>query len=254
MKSDNNLNRKGLLWTKNLSTCPVAYWANVYGGGGKTQNFQKGAFVRCFLNSLLCDFRENYSTHHALLRFIESCRRALDSGNTAEAVLMDLSKAVDCLNYDLLLAKLEAYGFSKGALQLILSYLNGRKQRVKVNGFFSTWIVTSAGVPQGSVVGPLLFNIYLSGLFMFVTDCKICNYADDTTIYVCNGNHENVINKLESETLILSEWFKSNYMKLNGDKCHLMIWPKASRSFAYFLFTWHWKTQAYHAGFYPIPV
>ena len=166
---------------------------------------QMKAFARCFLNSLLCGLRENYSTQHALLRFIEDCRRALDSGNTAGAVLMDLSKAFDYLNHDLLIAKLEAYGFSRGALQLIHSNLNGRKQRVKVNGSFSTWIETSVGVPQGSVQGPLLFNIYLNDLFMFVTDRKICNYADDTTIYVCDGNHENVINKLESETLLISE-------------------------------------------------
>ena len=92
-----------------------------------------------------------------------------------------------------------------------------------VGGSYSTWIETSVGVPQGSMLGPFLFNIYLNDLFMFVTDCKICNYADDTTIHVCEGNHESVINKLESETLILSEWFQNNYMKLNGDKCHLMI-------------------------------
>ena len=132
------------------------------------------------------------------------------------------------MNHDLLIATLEAYGFSRGALQLIHSYLNGRKQRVKVNGSFSTWIETSVGVPQGSVLGPLLFNIYLNDLFMFVTDCKICNYADDTTIYVCDGNHGNVINKLERETLILSEWFQNNHMKLNGDKCHLMIFGEKS--------------------------
>ena len=184
---------------------------------------QMKAFARSLLNSLLCGFRQNYSTQQALLRFIEDCRKAVDSGNTAGAVLMDLSKAFDCLNHDLLIAKLEAYGFSRGALQLIHSYLSRRKQRVKVNGSYSTWIETSVGVPQGSVLGPLLFNIYLNDLFMFVTDCKICNYADDTTIYVCDGNHESVINKLESETLILSEWFQNNYMKLKGDKCHLMI-------------------------------
>ena len=189
---------------------------------------QMKAFACYFLNSLLCGFRENYSTQHALLHVIEDCRKALDSGNTAGAVLMDLSKAFDCLNHDLLIAKLEAYGFSRGALWLIQSYLNRRKQRVKVNGSFSTWIETSVGVPQGSVLGPLLFNIYLNDLFMFVTDCKIRNYADDTTIYVCDDNHENVLNKVESETLILSEWFRNNYMKLNGDKCHLMIFSQKS--------------------------
>ena len=126
------------------------------------------AFARCFLNSLFCGFRENYSTQHALLRFIEDCRMALDSGNTAGATLMDLSKAFDCMNHDLLIAKLEAYGFNRGALQLIHSYLNRQKQRVKLNGSFSTWIETSVGVLQGSVLGPLLFNIYLNDLFMFV--------------------------------------------------------------------------------------
>ena len=73
------------------------------------------------------------------------------------------------------------------------------------------------------MLGPPSFNIYLNDLFTFVTDCKICNFVDDTTIYVCDGNHENVINKSESETLLISEWFRNNYMKLNDDKCHLML-------------------------------
>ena len=152
----------------------------------------------------------------------------MDSGNIAGAVSMGLSKAFDCLNRDLLIAKLEAYGFNERVLQLIYSYLNGRQQRVKVNGSFSTWRETSVGVTQGSVPGPLLFNIYLNDLFLFVNDSNICNYADDTTIYVCNRNNENVINKLENETQILSEWFQNNCMKLNGDKCHLMIFGEKS--------------------------
>ena len=152
----------------------------------------------------------------------------MDSGNIAGAVSMGLSKAFDCLNHDLLIAKLEAYGFNERVLQLIYSYLNGRKQTVKVNGSFSTWRETSVGVPQGSVLGPLLFNIYLNDLFLFLNDSNICNYADDTTIYVCDRNNENVINRLENETQILSEWFQNNCMKLNGDKCHLMIFGEKS--------------------------
>ena len=143
---------------------------------------------------------------------------------------MDLSKAFDCLNHDLLMSKLEAYGFSRGALQLLHSYLDRRKQRVKVNGSFSTWKETTAGVPQGSVLGPLLFNIYLNDMFLFVLDSKICNYADDTAIYVCNRNHENITNRLENETKILSEWFQNNCMKLNVEKCHLMIFGGKSDS------------------------
>ena len=141
---------------------------------------------------------------------------------------MDLSKAFDCLNHGLLIAKLNAYGFSTSALRLIHSYLNERKQRVKINGSFSTWKETTIGVPQGLVLGPLLFNIYLNDLFMFVNDAQICNYADDTTIYACDSNIESIIETLESDALKIAEWFRSNCMKLNEDKCHLMVFGDKS--------------------------
>ena len=147
----------------------------------------------------------------------------MDNKGVAGAVLTDLSKAFDCLNHELLIAKLNAYGFSRSALLFIHSYLTDRKQRVKVNGSFSTWTETVLGVPQGSVLGPLLFNIYLNDLFMFMEETEICNYADDTTIYACGPNIENVIMHLENDALKINEWFPNNGMKLNEDKCHLMI-------------------------------
>ena len=88
-------------------------------------------FVQSFLSPLLCGFREGYGTQHALLHFVETCKKSIDSGGVAGVVLTDLSKAFDCLNHDLLIAKLNAYGFSRSALLFIHSYLTNRKQRVK---------------------------------------------------------------------------------------------------------------------------
>ena len=88
------------------------------------------------------------------------------------------------------------------------------------------------GVPQGSVLAPLLFNIYINDLFMFVKDAQICNYADDTTIYACDTNIESVIKTLQSNALKIAEWFPNNFMKLNGDKCHLMVFGDKSNDVA----------------------
>ena len=102
---------------------------------------------------------------------------------SAGAVLTDLSKAFDCLNHDMLIAKLHAYDFDNGALNYIQDYLNDRKQRTKIGNSFSSWREISFGVPQGSILGPLLFNIFINNIFYFTEEAKIANYADDTTVY-----------------------------------------------------------------------
>ena len=142
---------------------------------------------------------------------------------SAGALLMDLSKAFDCIDHELLIAKLHAYGFGRGALLMIHSYLSQRRQRVKINGSFSTWKVVQKGVPQGSVLGPLLFNVYINDLFLLMNRAEICNYADDTTLYICDSEINNVIDGLEQDATHLSTWYPENYMKLNADKCHFMI-------------------------------
>ena len=149
--------------------------------------------------------------------------KAPDDKGYAGAILTDLSKTFDCLNHDLLIAKLDAYGFSQDGLKFIRSYLKERKQRTKVGSAFSTWLEITDGVPQGSILGPLLFNIFLNDIFYFINDICIANYADDNTPYATNKDITNLLKTLESETNILLEWFTFNEMKPNADKCHLLV-------------------------------
>ena len=110
---------------------------------------------------------------------------------------MDLSKAFDTMNHDLLVAKLHAYGLEKNALRLIKSYLSNRWSQIKIGSSFSTWFELLVGVPQGSILGPLFFNIFLNNLFFTVKDCDICNLADDNTLYDADIDLEKLMMRLE---------------------------------------------------------
>ena len=150
-------------------------------------------------------------------------KKALDNKEYAGAILTDLSKAFDCLNHDLLIAKLDAYGFSHDALKFIRSYLKDRKQRTKVGSSFSNWTDIKYGVPQGSILGPLLFNIFLNDIFYFINDICIANYADDNIPYATNKDISSLLKTLERETNSLLDWFTINEMKPNANKCHLLV-------------------------------
>ena len=153
---------------------------------------------------------------------IEKWKKRLDKNGTCGAILTDLSKAFDCLPHDLLLAKLHAYGLNYNSLKLLSSYLSNRKQRVRLGNTFSIWHDILTGVPQGSILGPLLFNIFICDLFLFTYNVDIANYADDTTPYSCNLNTELVIKELENVSINMLNWFKCNKMKANPDKYHFL--------------------------------
>ena len=180
-------------------------------------------YINPKLSKYLCGFRKDFSAQHSLILLLEKCKLSLDKKGFCGALLTDLSKAFDCLDFDLFIAKLNAYGFSYNALKLIQNYLTNRFQRVKVNSFYSFWTEILSGVPQGSVLGPLLFNIYLNDLFFCLADSNIANYADDNTAFACKMDIDSVIVQLEHDSEGLLQWFSNNILKANADKFHLIL-------------------------------
>ena len=175
------------------------------------------------LSKFQCGFRKGYSPQHCLLLMIDKWKKAVDNHKVFGAVLTDLSKAFDCICHDLLIAKLNAYGLSLPALKLITDYLQNRKQRTKIGSIYSDWEDIISGVPQGSILGPLLFNIFLCDLFLEDENNYFANYADDTTPYSVGSTTTEVLENLSGITKKLFTWFANNQMKANDDKCHLLL-------------------------------
>ena len=139
---------------------------------------------------------------------------------------MDLSKAYDCVNHDLIIAKLEAYGVGENSLRLIQNYLSQRQQRVKVGSPFSEWLEIILGVPQGSILGPILFNVFINDLLLFIKETDICNFADDATLYPCGKELDTISLKIKIETNTAIQSFKDNEMVANPSKFRIMVLPK----------------------------
>ena len=184
-------------------------------------------FSNKFLSPLLCGFRKGYSTQYALINLLQKWQKCLDaSDGIIGTLLMDLSKAYDCVNHDLIIAKLEAYGVGENSLRLIQNYISQRQQRVRVGSSLSEWLEIILGVPQGSILEPILFNVFINDLPIFIEETDICSFADDTTLYACGKELDTISFKLEIETNTAIQWLKDNEMVANPSKFQLMFLSK----------------------------
>ena len=183
-------------------------------------------FTDHILSDRISAYRKGYSSQHVLLKLTEEWRNHLDNNETVGAVLMDLSKAFDCLPHELLIAKLAAYGVGKGTLELLYSYLKERKQSVNIKGKLSTFLEILAGVPQGSILGPILFNIFINDFVDIFENADIHNFADDNTLSAHSRATEEVVKCLEDESIVAIDWFTDNHMIANPGKFKAIIIKK----------------------------
>ena len=179
--------------------------------------------VNVILSDKISAYRQGCSSHHVLLDLITGWKNHLDNNNFVGAILMDLSKAFDCLPHELLIAKLEAYGFDKTALKFFHNYLKERKQAVSIKGELSQFMDILAGVPQGSILGPTLFNIFINDMMYIFKSTKISNFADDNSLSKVAHSIEILVNALESDSKIAIDWLEENHMIANPDKFHAIV-------------------------------
>ena len=168
-------------------------------------------------------FLRGHSCWTALLKIVDDWRLALDSKKITGSIAIDLSKALDSICHNLLLAKLRAYGLNDDAIAFLQSYLTDRHQRVKFHGKFSEWCPVKCGVPQGSLHGPLLFNIFLNDLNFARQFSSLCLYADDTTTYASDRDIVTLEISLNQDLNILVTWFSQNYLIVNSIKTQGMV-------------------------------
>ena len=180
-------------------------------------------FFEGIISKYQCGFRKGHSAQHTLTSLLEKWRCNVDQGRMFGALLTDLSKAFDCLPHDIILATLNAYGFDMKALNFIYDYLRNCKQRTKIDHAYSSWQNILYGVPQGSILGPLLFNIDLCDSFFVMNHEDIANYADDNMPYVSGKNIDEVVKFSEKYSRIIFKWFSDNQFQANTSKCHVLL-------------------------------
>ena len=183
-------------------------------------------FVYSLISSRQHGFVPNRSTSTNLLVFSDYVASSLGRGIPVDVIYTDLSKAFDCVNHRLLLHKLHSFGFRSTLLNWFKTYLEGRFSRVVCNGHSSAWFCNARGVPQGSILGPVLFNVYINDLSDLL-DCEHLMYADDLKLYSSISDRNDSI-RLQDNLAIFSDWCARNGLFLNASKCRVMTFSTRS--------------------------
>ena len=174
-------------------------------------------------------FRKRHSTNHALLNIIEQIRKCLDNKTYACGVFVDLEKAFDTVNHSILLSKLDHYGIRGKSNIWMRSYLSNRSQYVSINGSPSPKLEVSCGVPQGSILGPLLFLIYINDMHNALQLCVVHHFADDTNLLYSNKDPKIIKKVMNNELKLLFEWLCANRLSLNVGKTEFIIFRPPKR-------------------------
>ena len=174
-------------------------------------------------------FRQNHSTNLALLEIVDMIHKSLDDNKFFLALYLDLSKAFDTVDLDILMAKLEHYGIRGNELQWFESYLFGRHQHVEIDGQLSNQLTSICGVPQGSTLGPLLFLLYINDLPHCSDLLTFRLFADDTKTFISDHSLQNIQFTLNSEIPKLNNWLAANRLSLNVGKTEFMIFKPRNK-------------------------
>ena len=183
------------------------------------------SFVTCnkIIYPLQFGFQQYTSVDHALISMTEAIKNTLDNKRIGCGIFVDLQKAFDTVNHKILLAKLEHYGIRGNVLEWFRSYLSDRLQYVSVNGKRSYPLHINCGVPQGSVLGPLLFLLFINDLPNVSRHLKFYLFADDTNIYYDSDTIEDLTKKVNNELKYVKRWLDANKLSLNIDKTNFVI-------------------------------
>ena len=202
------------------------------------QSYGRNAYQSCVLYWLhLCSrevcyafgFRPGHTTQDVLVSMIDEWRKALDEDKLVGSVMLDLSKAFDLVDHSILLQKLRRYGVRGDELKWFKGYLDGRRQRVCVGEEKSAWSDVKRGVPQGSILGPLLFILYANDLPQEVQHCEVKQYADDTTLSHVSSDAVDLESGLVADLESVVRWVDANKLRLNVNKTQMLLMSRKRR-------------------------